>query len=515
MKSYNKKCSEQESKQRKAIDELKKYFPGLPDDLVIDGNVNLAGRYINVLPDNLTINGSLDVRDSCYLDQFPDNLIIKGNFYIDSCIDGTLPVSLQVHGQLSIVSGADLPDNFSVGGDLVVSEYTEFLPDNLTVGGSLNLKGTKIKELPAGLKVHGNLCLSELPITYLPTDLYVGGNLDCYKTSIKNIPQSVHIGGGLNISHTEVRVFPKQLKELNGCLSINSCRIKYLPDDLIVHGSLYADGSSLVELPKNLRVDKWLDLARTVIEELPEDLVAGGTIDLSECPIEKLPSGLKVYGDLDISGTLIKELPEDLVVYDTLDINDSLIERLPAFVNAGSLDLKACRVPTDILPEGFSVTGDLRLCVCSKEKPEPLKLPANLKVGGNLIMDSSLQRDWPKNLFVGGDVKFGDSEIRYLPTDATIKGKLIFLEGLFYGSTMVLELISGSVSVPYSVVVPKYDIDRYRYILSGTMASIDSRLRDYLDDKTKVEILPLAATDNSVPVTSGSLGKRKKDLLSA
>src|SRR5581483_6679514 len=91
-------------KQIDAIAELKKYYPGLSNDLVINGNLNLADRYISTLPDNLTINGSLDLRSACYLEQLPENLIVKGNLYIDyHNLEHPLPVSLQVLGQLAEV----------------------------------------------------------------------------------------------------------------------------------------------------------------------------------------------------------------------------------------------------------------------------------------------------------------------------------------------------------------------------------------------------------------------------
>lgn len=502
-------------KQLDAIAELKKYYPTLSKDLVIDGNLNLADRYVTMLPDNLTVNGSLDLRYCSYLERLPENLNIKGNLYIDSCdLEEKIPVSIQVNGQISVVSGNDIPEGLNVGGDLMVSKYTSFLPDNLTIGGSLNLMETKIKQLPAGLKVYGNLCLNKLPITSLPADLYVGGNLECYKTSIKNIPESVFIGGGLNISETEVRVFPKQLKEVNGCVSINGCRIKRLPDNLVIHGSLYAEGSALVELPKNLQVDNFLYLQNTGIEELPDDLVVRGTIDLRDCPIEKLPAGLKVNGSLDISGTLIKELPADLIVNESLHINDSLIEKLPAFVNAGCLDISAGKVPMDILPENFSVTGDLRLWFSDDEKPEPLTLPANMKIGGDLNMSGSRQKEWPKNLYVGGDVSFGKSDIKYLPLDATIKGKMILHEDLQYGTSILLGLISSDSQVPYPVVVSRHELAMCSRPLFSSLkdTTLESRLQDYPADNTKVVILP-PPVENTPKENSKESVKKQKDKL--
>jgi len=478
-------------KQLDAIAELKKYYPALSEDLVINGNLNLSEKDISMLPDNLTINGSLDLRCCCEMEEFPENLVVKGNIYLDSDFEHRYNTTMQVFGQMSEVDTDELPDNFTVGGDLVIDSCSKKLPNNLTVGGSLNLKGSKITELPRGLKVMGNLNCDALPLKSLPDDLYVGGNLDLFKTLIKNIPTSVFIGGGLDIAHTAIRVFPKQLTKVNGCLRMTKVGIKYLPDNLVIEGSFYAEDAALVELPKNLQVGGWLDVSNCVIEELPEGLIVGGGIDIKGCPIERLPDNLHVGGHLDISDTLITELPEGLIVNTNLYINRCDIQKLPPMVNAGTLYLSAVYVNREIIPEGFSITGNLDLTVYSDVKdkqPEPLILPANIKIGGNLDLDNSFQKRWPKNLYVGGNIEIGRSEISTLPEDLTLNGKIIFTKPMNYDTSIISKALLGSWDISYSVVVPK---DRYRMAtaaLIGNMDWLKDRIKAY--SETQIEILP-------------------------
>jgi hypothetical protein len=488
----NQNSGKMSQKQLDAIAELKKYYPGLPEDLVINGNLNLSEKDISMLPDNLTINGSLDLRSCCSMEEFPENLVVKGNIYLDSDFDHTYNTTMKVFGQMSEVDTDELPDNFTVGGDLVIDSCSKKLPDNLTVGGSLNLKGSKITELPRGLKVMGNLNCDCLPLKSIPDDLYVGGNLDLFKTQIKNIPASVFIGGGLDIAHTGIRVFPKQLTKVNGCLRMTKVGIKFLPDDLIIEGSFYAEDAALVELPKNLKVGGWMDVSNCVIEELPEGLVVGGGIDLKGCPIESLPENLHVYGHLDLSDTLITALPDGLIVNSNLYINRCDIQKLPLLVNAGTLHLSAVYVNREIIPEGFSITGNLDLTVYSDVKdkePEPLLLPANMKIGGNLDLEYSFQKRWPKNLYVGGNIEIGRSEISSLPEDLTLNGKVIFTKQITYDTSIICKALLGTSNITYSIVIPK---DRYRMAtaaLIGDMAWLKDRIKTY--SETHIEILPL------------------------
>ena len=51
---------------------------GVPNNLVIDGNLYCSGKKLTNLPDNLTVNGDL-VCSNNNLTELPDNLTVKGS----------------------------------------------------------------------------------------------------------------------------------------------------------------------------------------------------------------------------------------------------------------------------------------------------------------------------------------------------------------------------------------------------------------------------------------------------
>ena len=69
------------------------------------------------------------------------------------------------------------------------------LPDNFKVGGSLILSNTKITSLPDNLKVGRLLDLSDTPITSLPDNIKIGGSIDLSNTKITSLPDNFKIGG--------------------------------------------------------------------------------------------------------------------------------------------------------------------------------------------------------------------------------------------------------------------------------------------------------------------------------
>ncbi|MGV0949075.1 MAG: leucine-rich repeat domain-containing protein [Azonexus sp.] len=104
-----------------------------------------------------------------------------------------LPDDLTVNGDLN-VSGTKLkalPNNLTVNGSLIISNTAiSALPPGLKVKGSLALSGTKITALPQGLKV-GNLDISNTPVAQLPGGLEVTERLNIAGTPITKIPNDM------------------------------------------------------------------------------------------------------------------------------------------------------------------------------------------------------------------------------------------------------------------------------------------------------------------------------------
>lgn len=171
----------------------------LPDNLTVNGNLDLSGRDITVLPNNLTVGGYLELWDTCI----------------------------------------------------------KYLPDNLTVGGSLFLNNTDIKSLPNNLTVGGCLELCNTPIKSLPDSLTVGDSLDLRGTGITSLPDNLTVGGVLDIRDTRITdnvevnttLSPEQQKKIhdleNMALFWERNGVRYIKADGIFsvidshHGNVY------------------------------------------------------------------------------------------------------------------------------------------------------------------------------------------------------------------------------------------------------------------------------------
>ena len=70
-----------------------------PDDLIINGDLNLSKTKITKLPDNLTVNGNLDLTHS-KITKLPDNLTVGGNLALYYTKMTSFPHSLIVDGSI-------------------------------------------------------------------------------------------------------------------------------------------------------------------------------------------------------------------------------------------------------------------------------------------------------------------------------------------------------------------------------------------------------------------------------
>jgi hypothetical protein len=101
----------------------------LPDNLKkVGGSLKLNYSKIESLPDNLQVNGDLELIDTL-IKSLPSNLQVKDNLYLIGTPIESLPNNLQVEGDLYL-------------GDTQIKT----LPSNLQVGGNLYLKFTPIAE---------------------------------------------------------------------------------------------------------------------------------------------------------------------------------------------------------------------------------------------------------------------------------------------------------------------------------------------------------------------------------
>jgi hypothetical protein len=150
--------------------------------------------------------------------------------------------------------------------DLDRSYITE-LPDNLVVNGSLDLNCcSKLKALPKGLVVKHDLNLYGCGfIEEFPPDAKVGGTIDLRGTRIKVLPPNLNVGGSLYISRY-TRLSENTTIALT--LHIDTPFLKKaepLPKGLKVH-NLYSPQLDLQELPDDIEV-----IDRTMSQKFSEE----------------------------------------------------------------------------------------------------------------------------------------------------------------------------------------------------------------------------------------------------
>jgi hypothetical protein len=130
----------------------------------------------------------------------------KGGLYLGYSKTKSLPDNLEVEGDLDLENTpiTSLPNNLSVQGYLNIKGCKNItsLPDSLKVGKDLNLGGTSISLLPDNLKVNGYLNLESTPIRKLPNNLEVRGGLNLIATGITSLPDSLKVGGELYLTDT-------------------------------------------------------------------------------------------------------------------------------------------------------------------------------------------------------------------------------------------------------------------------------------------------------------------------
>lgn len=135
----------------------------------------------------------------------------------------------------------------------------ETIPTDLSVECALNLQGcTKLKSLPANLRV-GTLNVA-----------------DC--RALKELPEGLDVWF-LNIANdAQLKSFPRRASIARGSLNMNGCTgLTTLPDYVQDLGTLdVGNCPQLTELPANLNVSSWIELAGSGLKSLPPKLKGVG-----------------------------------------------------------------------------------------------------------------------------------------------------------------------------------------------------------------------------------------------
>jgi len=127
--------------------------------------------------------------------------------------------------------------------------------------------------------VNGELDLDETPIQFLPNNLIINGSLSLWRCgNLEFLPDNLVINGDLTLSACENLQFLPSNLVVNGDMSLMYTPIKFLPDNFEVGGGLNLYGTQIQSLPDNLYVERDLQLGGTQIKSLPDNLYVGGEI---------------------------------------------------------------------------------------------------------------------------------------------------------------------------------------------------------------------------------------------
>lgn len=149
------------------------------------GDLFLENSEIKTLPDNLEVDGFLNLSFS-QITELPSNLKLHGGLYLENTRIKSLPSTLtRVPGDLNLINSE-----------------VETLPDNLKVDGWLDLRNSNIRELPKGLTVGYYLNLDNTQVSALPSDLRVNSRINFNETVVWRSPSNISREGFIDLART-------------------------------------------------------------------------------------------------------------------------------------------------------------------------------------------------------------------------------------------------------------------------------------------------------------------------
>ena len=221
---------------------------------------------------------------------------------------------------------------------------------------------------------------------YLPDNLVVDGSLMCYVDSTK-LPKGLKVSALLDISETDITEMPDdcEFKSLN----VNHTKITKLRDNLELD-TLSVYDSSLSVLPKVLKVKGELNISRTNITEIPDDCEFGKLL-MEDTKINKLRDNLELKY-LNVYGSSLQELPKGLKVEGLLNISHTNITKIPDDCEFDSLNISYTKIT---------------------------KLRDNLELDCLIIHDTPL-KNLPKNLIIFSFLGMGRNYFTTIPNDCLV-----------------------------------------------------------------------------------------------
>lgn len=210
---------------------------------------------IKLMDNEIHVKGFINLHGLTNIYRLPDNLKIDGDLNISFLNIPFLPSGLEVSGHLNCncTYCNELPKDWKFKSLEMSSCHLVHLPEGMVVDGSLDLSSNPIRKLPKRLTVKGDLILDYTLIQSLPPDLYVGNTLSLKGSWIKLIPPNLN-AKNLNLQETKIKRLPEGFV-LEGDLDLSDSRITTLPNKMSVLGNLILDRCDmLTSLPETLKV---------------------------------------------------------------------------------------------------------------------------------------------------------------------------------------------------------------------------------------------------------------------
>lgn len=171
----------------------------------------------SVIPDDLTVNGSVDLQSSIK-PKFPHN------FYITGTLD------------LSYTRGVHITNNVTCLGTILLHEVHGVNIVRESITGSLVLQSCNTVDFPDSLTVSYNLTITNTGVKNLPKKLSVGTNFFIESIGNPELPEGIDVGQCLYICDTNTTSLPAGLT-VGATISMHSDID--LPIDIVVGGNVY------------------------------------------------------------------------------------------------------------------------------------------------------------------------------------------------------------------------------------------------------------------------------------
>lgn len=300
-------------------------------------SLSINNTLVKSLPNGLKFY-KLSAENCQNLTELPNDIIIEGTLNLANSGIKKLPPLKTQHIHLTRCKEIDY-----------LAKHTEF--QNLFASQS------GLKELPENLKANIILC-PQSNLQTIPSYL-TAGSLDARHTPLTAIGDNVIIGT-LNISHTPIQHINPTIKVQNleavNCQNLTKLTIgNQKANKINLMGStikeIYDIETDILNISNCQQLNhldntvKFKDLfaEKSTLITLPDDLCCANII-ISHCPIKKLPNNLTVH-KLIAEHSDLKELPSSLCAQE-LNINDTAITIIPENIQIKRLFMENTNIQT-------------------------------------------------------------------------------------------------------------------------------------------------------------------------